>query len=327
LHRRDLAKGGPRQLLIIKMTGVSMNDSLQINFDSTFVEEAVFLLMRAAQGDKLFRDFCNEKDGIYQQDISNEDRDEAFKVLYKKYFCGLGLEGLFKNICKDFPNLYKPEIRVVVKRVWSKKQEEAELYVQPHQKTVYMGILVRRILDLTFLESFLRHELTRISDMLSFDFQYSPHPVLGGKNEIEDNLIRERFRLLWDFYIDARLRENGFKTIKSYEEQKDEFERKFFFLAPIEREQILHKIQVCENLMQIDLLSWAGDPRSTKVLGEGGLRCPLCNFTSFNPIERWDAEALPVIHEIKKDYPHWELGQGICPQCFDLYGLKIKSEV
>ena len=186
---------------------------------------------------------------------------------------------------------------------------------------------MRRVLDLTFLESFLRHELTRISDMLSFDFQYSPHPVFGGKNEIENNLIRERFRLLWDSYIDARARGKGFKTIKAYEEQKEEFERKFFFLAVLEREQILTKIQGCENLMQIDLLNWAGDPRSVKVLGEGGLRCPLCDFTSFNPIKHWGAETLSVVNEIKKDHPQWEPSQGICAQCFDLYGLKIKAEV
>ena len=283
--------------------------------------------MRAKQEDKLFRDFCNEKEGIYQQDISNEERDKAFKVLYEKYFCGLGLEDFFKNICKDFPHLYKPEIRIVVKRVWDKKHEEAELYVQPHQKTVYLGILVRRILDLAFLESFLRHELMRISDMLSFDFQYTPHPVLGGKNEIEDNLIRERFRLLWDSYIDARSRGKGFKTNTSYEAQNREFDKKFFFLSPLEREQILSKIQGCESLMQIDLLSWAGDPRSIKVLGEGGLRCPLCDFASFDPIKHWDAKTLSVANEIKKDYPYWEPSQGICPQCFDLYGLRIKAGV
>lgn len=304
-----------------------MNDSPQINFDPTFIEEAVFLLMRIKQGDKLYKDFYNEKEEIYQKDISGDECDQAFKLFYEKYFCCLGLEDFFKNICKDFSHLYKPEIRVVVKRVWDKKQEEAELYVQPQQKTVYLGILVRRILDLNFLESFLRHELTRISDMLSFDFQYFPHPVFGGKNEIENNLVRDRFRLLWDFYIDARLREKGFKTSKSDEEQKEEFERKFFFLTPLEREQILYKIQGCESLRQLDLLNWAGDPRSIKVLGEGGLRCPLCDFTSFDPIKHWDIETLPVVDAIKKDYPYWDASQGICPQCFDLYSLKIKAEV
>ncbi len=304
-----------------------MNDSLQINFDPTFIEEAVFLLMRTKQADNLYRDFCNEKEEIYQKDISRDERDNAFKLLYRKYFLILGLQDFFNNICQDFPHIYKPATRVVVKRVWNKKHEEAELYVQPRQKTVYLGILVRRILDLPFLGSFLRHELTRISDMLNVDFQYLPHPALGGKNEIEDNLIRERFRLLRDFYIDTRLRGNGFETIKTYEEQKEEFERKFFFLASLEREQILYKIQGCESLMQIDLLSWAGDPRSIKVLGAGGLRCPLCDFTSFDPMRHWGAETLPVVNEIKKDYPHWEPSQGICPQCFDLYGLKIKAEV
>lgn len=296
------------------------------DFDSTFIEEAVFLLMRSKQAEELYRDFCNEKEGIYQKTISTNERDNAFKLLYGKYFLSLSLEDFFNNICKDFPYLYKPEIRGVVKRVWNKKHEEAELYVQPHQKTVYLGILVRRILDLAFLESFLRHELMRISDMLSFDFQYLPHPMLGGKNEIEDNLIRERFRLLWDFYIDARLRGKGFETIKSFEEQKEEFERKFFFLALLEREQILYKIQDCESLVQIDLLSWAGDPRSIKVLGQGGLRCPLCDFTSFDSVKNWTVEIMNIVKRVKDDYPDWDPSQGICPQCFDIYSGKLSAK-
>ena len=304
-----------------------MNDPLHINFDPTFIEEAVFLLMKTKQEDKLYRCFCNEKDKIYQQDLSRDERDAAFKLFYEKYFASLGLADFFKNIFQDFALLYKPEVQVVVKRVWHRKNEEAELYVQPQQKTVYLGILARRILDLAFLESFLRHELTRISDMLSFNFQYSPHPLLGGKNEIENNLIRERFRLLWDFYIDARLRGKGFKTLKSYADQREEFDRKFFFLTPSEREPVLGQIQNCESLMQMDLLNWAGDPRSLKVLGEGGLRCPLCDFTSFDPVEHWGADRFAVVNEIRKDYPLWDPKQGVCPQCFDLYGLRVKAEI
>jgi hypothetical protein len=304
-----------------------MNDSPPINFDSTFIEEAIFLLMRTQEGDKRYKDFCREKEEIYQNYLSSDERDNAFKLLNMKYFCHLGLEDFLRNICKDFAPLYNPEIRITVKRVWLRKHEETELYVQPHQKTVYLGILVLRVLDLIFLESFLRHELMRISDMLNFDFQYSPYPVLGGRNEIEDNLIRERFRLLWDCYIDARLRGKGFKTVKTAEEQEKEFERQFFFLAPLEREQILDRIHGCESFRQVDLLSWAGDPRSIKTLGEGGLRCPLCAFTSFNPIAQWGAETRPVVHEIQKDYPHWEPNQGICPQCFDIYSGKLSANL
>ena len=95
----------------------------------------------------------------------------------------------------------------------------------------------------------------------------------------------------------------------------------------MERKPILCKVQGCESLRQVDLLDWAGDPRSVKVLGEGGLRCPLCDFTSFDPVEHWGDETVAVVSEIKKDYPLWEPKQGICPQCFDLYGLRVKAEV
>jgi hypothetical protein len=79
--------------------------------------------------------------------------------------------------------------------------------------------------------------------------------------------------------------------------------------------------------MHIDLVGWAQDARSIKTLGEGGLRCPLCDFTCYEPIKNWSSEMSVVADEIKKDHPQWTPESGICPQCFDLYNCRTKIRV
>lgn len=308
----------------------------RIEFEDSFVEETVFLAARykdEADG-ALTQNFHNDREKIYGstssplgQSLTEEDRNVSFQRLYREYFQKLGIKDMFERIVKDFPLLNQPGISLFVKKVWSKREEDTELYVDGHLKTICIALMANRILQPFCIQAILRHELLRISDMLDPHFQYVPHINLEGKNELENNLIRDRFRILWDVYIDIRLRKKGYSVMKSDEDQKKEFCKAFFFLKSSEQEYVYSKLEGCEDLMQIDLLGWAQDARSIKTLGEGGLRCPLCDFTSYESIKNWPSEMRVVIDEIKKDHPQWTTESGICPQCFDLYNCRTKVKV
>jgi hypothetical protein len=300
-----------------------------IEFDPSFVEEAVFLAVKYNEkegNESIIRNFHNEREKIYQR-LTDEDRNASFQQLYNEYFNKLEIKDIFEKIVRDFPLLHQPNISLFIKKVWSKKEEDTELYVDGDLKTVYIALMANRILQPLCIQAVLRHDLLRISDMLDPRFQYNPFIHLDGKHELENNLIKDRFRILWDMSIDARLREKGYPTIKSREEQKKVFEKTFFFLNENERKFIYFKLVGCDSLMHIDLLNWAQDARSVKTLGEGGVRCPLCDFTCYDPIKNWSQEALVVANEVKKDHPQWSLELGLCPQCYDFYSCKVKAEV
>lgn len=302
---------------------------LRIEFDASFIEEAVFLAAKYKNEEtdnSIIQNFHNDREKIYQS-LTDEDRNVSFQQLYDEYFQKLGIKDIFERIISDFPLLNQPNISFFIKKVWSKKEEDAELYVNGDLKTVYIALTVNRILQPYFIQALLRHELLRISDMLDPRFQYKPHVNLAGKNELENNLIKDRFRILWDMYIDIRLRERGYSTMKTAENQKRAFEKAFFFLKANKREKITSKLEGCESLKHIDLLNWAQDARSIKTLGEGGVRCPLCDFTCFDPINHWSSEMNVVANEVKKDHPQWTPELGICPQCFDMYDFKLKAGV
>lgn len=226
-------------------------------FDPSFVEEAVFLTI-ASKNDKNLdvQSFHREREKLYQDNCA-KDRDAAFERLYEKYFDQVGLKSFFTQLVGDFPLLHQTNISLFVKRVWSKKEEVAQLYIQDDFKTVYIALMARRVLEPDFLSGFLRHELLRVSDMLDPQFQYTPDIDLNGNDELEDNLIRDRFRIIWDMYIDARLRKKGFSTVTPVDAQKEEFRSAFFFFSEIEQQNILLKLKGCDNLVHIDLVRWA----------------------------------------------------------------------
>lgn len=301
----------------------------RIEFDASFIEEAVFLTAKYKNEEtdnSVIQKFHNDREKIYQS-LTDENRNVSFQRLYNEYFQKLGIKDIFERIISDFPLLSQPNISFFVKKVWSKREEDTELYVDGDLKTVFIALTVNRILQSYSIQALLRHELLRISDMLDSRFQYKPHINLEGKNDLENNLIKNRFRILWDMYIDVRLRERGYSTMKTAEDQKRAFEKAFFFLKANKRENITSKLEGCEGLKHIDLLNWAQDARSIKTLGEGGVRCPLCDFTCFDPTNHWSSEMNVVANEVKKDHPQWTPKLGICPQCFDMYYSKLKAGV
>ncbi len=190
---------------------------LNIQFDPFFVEEAVFLYAKADVREKeaLIRDFHREREELYNRNSTVEERNQFFKNFYENYFEKTGLKERFEKNILEFPLLLRSDVLIFVKRVWTKKDEEVELFNQDGQKTIYVGLQVIRVLDQTFLETFLRRELMHISDILDPAFEYNPQASLGGKNELEDNLIRDRFRVLWDMDIHERLSKKEFLLKKN----------------------------------------------------------------------------------------------------------------
>ena len=141
--------------------------SLNVVFESSFIEEAVFLASKYNNNEPkstVIQEFHKARESIYQNTIT-EDRDGAFERLYKKYFKKLGVNKVFENIFSDFPLLHQPDVTLFVKKVWSKKEEDTELFVEANVKTVCIALMVNRILQPFCIQAVLRHDLLRISEI------------------------------------------------------------------------------------------------------------------------------------------------------------------
>ena len=255
-----------------------------IQFDPAFIEESVFLFLKNKDKDTvLARRFHSEREKIYEQALYRSaapvpgdapgtgqapppvDREKAFQDFYKDFFEKLELNKIFEDACREFPSLIGPRILIFIKKVWTKKEETSELYTRGGTKTVWLTLQALRILDCSFLERFLRFELQHISDMLDPQFQYSPYVDLNGKNGIEDNLIRDRFRFLWDFYVDVRLEQKGHQIFKPLEQWREELREAFYFMGHEKTEKILREITNNGRLTQGELLEFISSEKPVHV--------------------------------------------------------------
>jgi hypothetical protein len=209
--------------------------AVELRFDPAFVEEAVFLeSSRLASGAvQIAAAFHQEREAVYGLADALE-REAAFRRLALRYFQSLGLAEMFTARLEEFPRLSDRIELAVVRRVWSRKDEQVELYVgrpppaRPDDSpeislreisridkiprpwpgyfmTLFIGLQVVRCLDRGKLIAFLRHELMHVADMLDPAFAYDPQVGLGGECVPENELIRERFRLLWDLWVHGRM--------------------------------------------------------------------------------------------------------------------------
>ncbi len=293
-----------------------------LRFDPTFLEEAVFLSVKDANEPGVRALFHAQRNKIYEDLQRQESR---FGSLYAEWFEKLGIQVFFERIIGEFPSLAQADRQHFIKRVWTTKEEGADLYREGVCTMVLMRLQPGRLLQRSYLEAFLRHEWMHVNDMLSPAFDYSPHAPLGGQNSVEDDLIRERFRILWNLTIDARMTRRGFDLPVPMHARRKEWEKAFSPWDADRRESMFQEMQSDRLRTQAELIAIARDKRLTMTLGEGGLRCPLCQFPSHETVREWTGEGVDVASVIAREMPGWTPAMGACRQCFDLYACKNRG--
>jgi hypothetical protein len=247
--------------------------ALECRFDPGFIEEAVFLQMTHPgdnAGRQLTATFHQEREALYAE-VEAAHREQVFEQLASRYFRLLGLETCVTERFEELPLVSAHIELAVIRRVWSRKDEQVELYAglsaapgaclpslgerQAAQaggtrastqapvsweasRTVFLGLLPARVLERERFIAYLRHELMHIEDMLDPAFSYDPHPTLGGDGDIENNLIRERFRVLWDAWVHGRIQRQGWPTALPDEVRCRDVKRAFPFLVPDDRDAL-----------------------------------------------------------------------------------------
>lgn len=245
---------------------------LEIRFDPAWVEEVVFLELNrltVAGGRQAVSSFHRQREAVYElQDA--QQRDTAFRQWAHRTFEALGLADLFRARLSEFPRVSARVELVVVRGVWSRRDEQVELYggrpgeARPTLEvatTLLIGLQAIRCLDRGRMVALLRHELMHVADMCDPAFAYHPHPALGGECGPENELIRERFRVLWDLWVHARVRRCGWQTLLDDEVRRRETMRAFAFLKPSARQELISAVSRQDRWTQGELLALAQEAR------------------------------------------------------------------
>jgi hypothetical protein len=317
-----------------------------LRFDPSLAEAVVLREMsrREAAGDvALAHTYRCLSDPLYDLP-SEEEREQGFARLHVQLFEQLGFSKQVRDALAEFPDVTRKVRRVFVNRAFTRTDEGADL--SQDAKSVGISLMANRFEEVWRLRAFLRHELMHVADMLDEAFGYDRDDGLLTYLPAQRNIIRDRYRVLWDVTIDGRLTRTRKETVASRGDRYREFSALFANLPELQRLQIFERLWGAEGVKHGELLAMAQGQQGFWVLGFGlwnddtshpaqrgilcpprtqnpeplvGSPCPLCKF----PTYEWARDLEEDVAEaVRGDFPQWQSEQGICERCAELYRMR-----
>ena len=315
----------------------------RVHYDLGLVEESVLCAVRARpRGGQAT--FHRERDLLYE--VADPDQREIqFERFHRRWFLSLRLNAPLDRALAELPSLVGTTAGCWVLRVASRKDEMADLVRRPtdgssvgptaaapeplafprssraekDDPAIVVRLCPETLLDPDGLLGLLRHELMHLTDMLDPRFGYQQELYASEAGPSYDNLVRERYRIVWAATIDGRLARQNLLPSSGREQRLREFARAFPMLADaIELE--FGRWFDARDPNHHQILAFAQDPRRLGgQLGRLDGRCPLCRFPT--PALSLRGEGLPraALLAIERSFPSWHPEQGVCIQCAALY--------
>jgi hypothetical protein len=310
--------------------------SFIVEWDPRLVEEAVLF---AAEGRRV-HGFRGARNRLYEIP-DPEQRDVAFREFHADWFERLDLGRGIWQALQEQPLIPTSTRGCIVVQARGSRDEGADLLVPPggngtgktEGRTVAIRLNPQRLLDEERLLGFLRHELFHIADMLDPVFGYEPRLPKGELGPAHERLLQDRYRVLWDIYIDGRQVHRNWAPSSVRERRIHEFTKAFPMLSD-RVEEAFSRFFDCPSLNHADLVAFTTNPAlATRAapchplslsssLNEtlyAGTRCPLCGFPTYSFEPNPDQLLAEVVARICADFPAWSPSQGLCQQCADLY--------
>ena len=293
-----------------------MHEGYRIEYEASLVEEAV---LRAATrlDPAISASFRAERDRIYEME-SSEEREARFEELHGRFFIRLGLDGPLHRGLAEQPTLQRHTHACRVLRSCSRELADLALEIGNRAPSLVIRLRPESLLDAPALLRLLRRELAHVSDMLDPAFGYARELPTAEADPALMNLLRDRYRVVWDTTIDGRLCRSGALSEEARAYRLAEFARAFPMLGDATAAAFGRWFDDPAP-KHAAILQFIQEPR-----GPGSLRdtrCPLCRLPAL-ALVRVDAE---LARAIGRDHPGFDGEQGCCARCREVYAA-LSSE-
>ncbi|NUM53803.1 MAG: hypothetical protein HUU46_09195 [Candidatus Hydrogenedentes bacterium] len=208
--------------------------SSYVQCDPQLIELTVHAAVRGAA---LEHEYQDAREACYESPDS-EARERAFVALNQEWFARLCLAAPVLKVIEECPDVSARTARCILAPAYRARDECAELYGHTPLPCAGKPTMVIRLRPESFarpdeMTGLLRHELMHISDILDPAFGYDPSPQQFLHDDGVPTVLRDRYRVLWDTYIDGRLVQEGRGAGIPYERRRTEFCLVFKMLDPL----------------------------------------------------------------------------------------------
>lgn len=303
---------------------------IRIEYDPTLIEEATFL---AARNDpRRERELHQAIDSLYK--IPDEElRQQSFRQTFRDFFLEFGLDQVVSRLIEECPNIRQRVGKCIVREAARRKHESAELFVQastpettPSHRTLVIQACSHSFLEVESFALRMRRELRHVADMLDERFAYRREDLAGLSPQ--QSLMRDRYRVLWDIYVEGRLSRDGYGDEATVGRLKDTLGRVYAGYDRHACEMAFDRAFGAHSLTSQQLLDWAGNPHAlVDEMAEScrgmpqspGQPCPLCGFATHDWFDFEGDTAGTVANTIKLEHAEWVQDHGACRQCAEMY--------
>ncbi len=300
-------------------------DDYPLELDAALLEEAVLLRSEVAPA-KERRRFRRDRDPLYELD-DPEARERRFRELHRGWFRRWRLSDPILQALDEQATVVLRTSRCLVAPAASAREEYADLredrLASSREAGARNALLLQlrpsTLADPTRLLPLVRRELFYVGDLVDPEFAFHAGPPPGEGSPASADLMRRRYRALWDTTVDGRMAAAGWIPPGSEVGSRRRFGAAFPMLRAA-TEQTFERFFHGPRPSHPDLLAFAADPAAaagsrTRAAGP----CPLCRMPAqaFHP----DPESLAakVLSALRSDFPAWRPAAGLCPRCAELY--------
>ncbi len=241
---------------------------LTIEYEQSLIETTVFLAIR--NDERLECELHQVVDNLYE--IPDEEiRQGEFVPVFREFFTKLGFDRLIAGLLSERPLLSELIDRCVVREAPRKKAQSAELLIQEKidtdscvSKTLIIQICPHSFLetdDISAMDSprirlvnLMRRELLHVADMLDNQFGYVRETFTGDPSR--QNIQRDRYRILWDTYVEGRLERDKFGVDGKKQKLAQDFGRVF----STNNERVFASIFDAQSLTHCNFMDWVHEP-------------------------------------------------------------------
>lgn len=304
----------------------------RLTFAPDLVEESVLLAEQSMMRRDDAQAFRRERDRIYVL-TDDREREDSFRSLHLRYFSGLGLGGAVADVLGERSEVTSRVSACRIVRAIGASDESADLVDaliagrSPGIPTVLIRLRPSTLVGpQDRLRAFLHHELMHVADMLNPTFGYQRDLPPSDDGPSADNILRDRYRVLWDTTIDGRLTRAGRAPHEMRTSRWREFAATFRMLNG-ECQTAFERWFDEQHATHDEILAFALSPSAagcTDVRDSG--RCPLCRFPVAALDPRVTTLAEDMVAMIRSEQPAWSRDLGICSQCLDLYEARHHEE-
>ncbi len=245
---------------------------MRYEYDPQLVEQATFLAARRDPGKECV--LHETLDPLYKI-VDAELRQRTFREVHGELFRKFDLDQIVPAYVRTFRFVNERLGRCIIREAERSRAQSVDLYRQKSadsdgvgERVLIVALCPECLLDPDRLGPWLYRQLQHVEDMVDDGFAYESE--LPDVPAVQQNLIRDRYAVLWDMIVEGRLVRSGKLPGSAVDGLWKPFSKAFTRDGRGPSRITFGEIMGANDLTHTQLMTWAMDPGAMVEDEKGG---------------------------------------------------------